>query len=136
MGDVVLFPGVSTRRSIDELLIDISEHALCQNGIAYTRETKPLPEVTLVASGEKYVGIQDILGYASQNSKKAPSIGVSCRKTQLYMTEFVRKEKSISNAERADIKSHLIAGCEECFRHLETECTIYDATKSIGRQRN
>jgi hypothetical protein len=136
MGDVVLFPGVSTRKSIDALLMDIAEHALHQNGIAYARETKPLPETTLVASDEKYVGIQDILSYTSQNSKKTPSIGLPCRKAQLYMTEFVRKENSISNAERADIKSHLITGCEECFRHLETECTLYDTTKSIGRQRN
>ncbi len=136
MRNVVLFPGVSTRRSIDEMLLDISEHALRQNGIAYARETKLLPEVTLVAGGEKYVGIQDILSYVSQNSRNTPSVGISCRKTQLYMTEFVRKEKSISNEERADIKSHLITGCEECYRHLETECTLYDATKSIGRQRN
>lgn len=136
MGDVVLFPGVSTRNSIDELLVDISEHALRQNGIDYTRETKSLPEVTLVASDEKYVGFQDILSYAFQNSKNKPSVGLPCRKAQLYMTEFVRKENSISNAERADIKSHLITGCEECIRHLETECTLYDATKSIKRQQN
>jgi hypothetical protein len=116
--------------------VDVSEYALRQNGIAYTRETKLLPEVTLVADGEKYVGIQDILSYASQNSMNTPSVGVSCRKTQLYMAEFVRKEKSISNAERADIKSHLITGCEECYRHLETECALYDTTKSIGKQQN
>jgi hypothetical protein len=136
MWDVVLFPGVSTRRSIDELLVDISEHALRQNGIKYARDDKSLPEVTLIADGEKYVGLNDILGYASQNSKNKPSVGLPCRKAQLYMTEFVRKEKSISNAERADIKSHLITGCEECIRHLETECTLYDATKSIKRQQN
>lgn len=136
MGNAVLFPGFSTRKSIDAILFDIAEHALQQNGVPYAREAKQLSEATLVVNDEKYVGAQDILGYAFQNGTKTPSKGLSCRRTQLYMTEFVRKEKSVSDEERAGMKNHLMTGCEKCFQHLETECVTYDTQKAMRSRQN
>lgn len=51
----------------------------------------------------------------------------SCRWCQLRMTEYVRREASLTQGERNDIKAHLASACKECRKHHGVEAAIQKA---------